>query len=133
MTEPMQPGKSSVPVCTVEDCGRPRHAKGLCERHYRRLVRTGNPLTTRTPGPKRSAERTFIDGLFVDWSQRTRDKYRAAVHQALRWNLDYMAVINTIKRPNGGFSVTKFADRVQSMSAVKFIEWHDHDGEGPEW
>lgn len=29
--------------CTVDECDRPIRCKGLCEPHYRRLLRTGRP------------------------------------------------------------------------------------------
>lgn len=31
-------------VCKVPKCGRPKHKKGYCNRHYLRLLRYGNPL-----------------------------------------------------------------------------------------
>ncbi|MDX1511460.1 MAG: HNH endonuclease [Nitriliruptorales bacterium] len=31
------------PICSFEDCDRQRYARDLCERHYRRLMRTGSP------------------------------------------------------------------------------------------
>lgn len=36
--------------CSVEDCDRPAHTKGLCARHYMRLHRTGKLTTERFMG-----------------------------------------------------------------------------------
>ena len=30
-----------VPECSIEGCGRPHHARGLCQIHYRRIRRGG--------------------------------------------------------------------------------------------
>ena len=37
---------------SVEGCGRPARAKGLCQRCTMRLRRTGDPMLTRKSGPK---------------------------------------------------------------------------------
>lgn len=34
--------------CSIADCGKPVHAKCLCNAHYLRLLRYGNPLAGRT-------------------------------------------------------------------------------------
>ena len=31
------------PICTINDCGRPRHSLGYCKMHRRRLERNGSP------------------------------------------------------------------------------------------
>lgn len=36
-------------LCSIPDCGKPAKARGLCEAHYRRLLRHGDPLAGRTP------------------------------------------------------------------------------------
>ncbi|MBW3562794.1 MAG: HNH endonuclease [Actinobacteria bacterium] len=35
---------SAEPTCGVEGCGRGRYARGWCEKHYRRVLRHGDPL-----------------------------------------------------------------------------------------
>jgi len=37
-------------TCSIEGCDRPHHGLGLCRTHYRRLLRTGDPLVVRSPG-----------------------------------------------------------------------------------
>lgn len=65
--------------CTIMDCGRMRHAKGLCKRHYQQEWRTGNPAIVR-PNPHGSPEERFwryveLGGLNDCWEwQGRRDK-----------------------------------------------------------
>src|SRR5699024_9461072 len=33
--------------CSIEECGKPRHAKGYCKRHYGRWSRRGGPPTVK--------------------------------------------------------------------------------------
>jgi len=36
--------KRRAPICTIEGCGKPHEAKGLCRGHYLRQLRHGDPL-----------------------------------------------------------------------------------------
>lgn len=36
-------------MCSIEGCGKPTHARGLCAAHYRRWQRHGDPLGGRNP------------------------------------------------------------------------------------
>jgi DNA-binding transcriptional MerR regulator len=41
-------------ACDVQDCSRPARVRGLCEAHYTRLRRHGDPLGGKAPRPGRS-------------------------------------------------------------------------------
>jgi len=49
--------KTSIETCSVNDCNNPVLSKGLCNRHYLRLCRYGNPLATAPPKPRKKYER----------------------------------------------------------------------------
>jgi len=34
-------------LCTIEDCEREQYAKGMCDLHYKRVLRTGSPFVSR--------------------------------------------------------------------------------------
>ena len=44
-------------VCAVQRCTRPARARGLCEAHYSRLRRHGDPLGGKAPRPSRSVDK----------------------------------------------------------------------------
>lgn len=46
---------STQPLCSVEDCPNAVHAKGLCQKHYRREQRHGDVHATRKPRRAKSA------------------------------------------------------------------------------
>jgi len=39
-------------VCEVPDCGRPRHARGVCKAHYKRIRKHGHARLDRPIGPR---------------------------------------------------------------------------------
>lgn len=47
------------PICSVENCDNPNKAKGLCEMHYMRNRRNGNPLDVRRPSVRDFAGQRF--------------------------------------------------------------------------
>jgi len=65
-------------MCSVEGCEKTTHAKGLCQAHYRRLQRYGDPLAKGRPGPPRRAESTDHRKLSSEDKARRAEK-RAAV------------------------------------------------------
>lgn len=67
------------PGCYVEDCCRPSAVKGLCEMHYRRVLRTGS---TGHCGSTRA-------GAEFD---------RAAIGPFLRWVMDDSALTTPYER-----------------------------------
>ena len=52
--------KPEKPMCIIDGCGRPARAKGMCDTHYRRVLRTGHadgPIATRTPSTVAASRR----------------------------------------------------------------------------
>lgn len=45
-------------MCSIEDCQKPLHAKGLCKRHYQQQWATGSPIIHR-PNPWGTPEERF--------------------------------------------------------------------------
>jgi hypothetical protein len=43
-----QTGELPVELCSVDGCERPVQARGLCPRHYRRLMGHGDPLARKS-------------------------------------------------------------------------------------
>jgi hypothetical protein len=80
VTEPVPKGVNSVP-CTVDGCDHRPKARGLCEKHYRRHLRTGDPNHTRKPGPtgEASAARKAVRLLLSDYSDRKFSRYWTAM------------------------------------------------------
>lgn len=57
---------SKAEVCSVEGCGeRKRLRVGLCNKHYSKKLRYGNPLASATPKPAPTTEETFWDRVVV--------------------------------------------------------------------
>ncbi len=45
-------------VCTIDNCGQVRYARGWCQKHYKRWRAHGNPMTTlREPTPEMDQDR----------------------------------------------------------------------------
>lgn len=42
---PIRVRRKQREVCTIFDCGNIQVARGLCDKHYRRFLAHGNPLT----------------------------------------------------------------------------------------
>lgn len=69
MFEPPPQVKGNLPISSVEPClhcHRPRHADGLCQMHYRRKRRHGDPLVIGHPGG-RGPLRREDDGLGITY------------------------------------------------------------------
>jgi hypothetical protein len=49
-------GELPVQVCSVDGCEQPMQARRLCSKHYRRLMRHGDPLGRTWPGPQNPPE-----------------------------------------------------------------------------
>lgn len=69
----MRPEDVDAEVCTEPECGSRRKARGLCDRHYKRLWRYGTTASART-SPKRYAsvadafaDRTAPNGTCIQW------------------------------------------------------------------
>ena len=60
-TEPFVPPapRPEAPRCTTDDCTSVLYARGLCSRHYRRLIAHG---TTDVPDMRRKENRDAADG-----------------------------------------------------------------------
>ena len=44
-------------LCEIDDCGRPFRAKGLCDMHYKRMRKYGDPLITKMKYPDKRRDR----------------------------------------------------------------------------
>lgn len=47
-------------ICTIQPCHRFQYAKGMCQTHYRRMSRHGNPLLVMVPHAPRNSHREWI-------------------------------------------------------------------------
>ncbi len=52
--------------CSIEGCARPARSKSLCNRHYRRALRTGDPLTPTRKFSNRGEPRRFLLSIPMD-------------------------------------------------------------------
>lgn len=50
-------------LCSVSGCSKPNMAKGLCQMHYTRQRRHGDPLSTKST-PKGAAQNYYLDVVF---------------------------------------------------------------------
>lgn len=53
---------AEVGRCTVAECGREHRAKGYCHRHYKRLVRHGDPTVTQFSRPEHVKPTCSVNG-----------------------------------------------------------------------
>ena len=58
-------------MCNYQDCKRPHHAKGLCNTHYGRLLRNGDPSIANGP----SSYPEICQAIYLDKSQCNRPHY----------------------------------------------------------
>ncbi|OBI53596.1 hypothetical protein [Mycobacterium sp. E787] len=110
MNPPQNCGNSVTP-CSVDSCQRQVKAKGLCEKHYRRMRRTGDPNQVRKPGPAPDPYRAQVRGLqYSDFGcERTMQTYVAAMAMlgAFADHDAFAAALAAATRPNGSLNVSK--------------------------
>lgn len=112
MTDRAHNCASSVP-CAVDDCTSPVKARELCEKHYRRLLRTGDPHTMRRPGPVPNTYRGAVRKTLGEWSARTFQRYWSAVRLLGDLGRESgneglgASVLREAIRPNGSINVSK--------------------------
>lgn len=81
-------------LCTIPKCGSPHEARGYCVKHYKRFIKTGDPIT-----PSAKDKRHFIkkdNKLYIPLGLNARQGY-AIVSLEDYWVSDY----NWYKGKNG--------------------------------
>lgn len=61
-------------TCARPDCDRPTHARGLCDNHYRQLLRTERPKAEKDPAVALAARRKSIVKAQEANQMRVRDR-----------------------------------------------------------
>ena len=129
-TEIMPNGKKSV-ACSVDGCGRPHKALGLCTMHYARQRRTGDPTVVRRAGRPRDG--TILvqqqQAPLKRLSRRSFARYRRAmnIYAQLRGVPGVRAAAEDALRaalyPNGSINVSKFARTAEAVQMrVQMVE-----------
>jgi hypothetical protein len=111
-----------VTKCTVPECERPHKAKGYCLMHYRRCRRTGDPANANCGGKQMDAGERFmhqlVDGMFADWSPRTRARYVRAWRLAQFAGHDFITLVQKVARPNGSIPVERLLQWTEDLAAM---------------
>jgi DNA-binding transcriptional MerR regulator len=113
--------------CTIPDCDRPARVRGLCEAHYTRLRRHGDPLGGKAPRPKRSVNDLLrMTGLtyrqldyWVAKGYLKPDKAHPGSGIGRRWTDHEIAVAATMGAlVNAGLAV----DKAATIARETFVE-----------
>ena len=95
-------------MCKIKDCDGKSVAHGLCQKHYMRLRRTGDPERVGRRGPKLPEWEQGYRALFPEVSPRTLARLLQAF-KLLR-TLDpetHKWAVEVASRPNGSLNVSK--------------------------
>jgi hypothetical protein len=64
-----------MPSCSVTGCGNAAFAKGLCQKHYARVRRHGDPEGLGERGRPRDETKAGARDTFAHWSRRKFERY----------------------------------------------------------
>jgi hypothetical protein len=92
-------------TCKMDDCPKPKFARGWCATHYHRWRKYGNPTTTLWDPRFRFKERTASDGDCLVWTNPVMDgeypRFRVDGRQVLAHRYSYEIHVGPI--PDGMF------------------------------
>lgn len=98
-------------VCIIEGCGSDKKVrKGLCEKHYMRMRRTGDPMTVRPPGGRGNLRKHFMYSAWAGMVNRCHNpnnssfgRYGAkGVYVCDRWRASFADFLADMgERPEG--------------------------------
>src|SRR6266481_8229431 len=101
-------------MCRIKGCYGKSVAHGLCQKHYMRLRRHGDPKWDAKPGPKPLEWRKEMrEKFFPEMSPRTWARYCKAfllLHSPGVSNEDRNWAFEQASRPNGSVNVSKLLD-----------------------
>ncbi len=126
-------------MCSVEGCDRAAKVKGLCQMHYMRQRRHGDPATVEKAGRKADEGYVYYRRMFREFnlSQRTR----ARIFPALRGlkelvGIDKMKkIISYCSRPSGSTNFSKVEaifKRLENMAAMLILDAEDRQEDADE-
>jgi hypothetical protein len=103
-------------ICGVADCSKPVHARDLCDTHYARSRRHGDPVVGTRPYQRAGSVRIGVDGYAMKTGTGSVYLHRAVAEKALGHPLPDAAVVHHIDddRTNG------------SPSNLVILEGHSH-------
>jgi hypothetical protein len=88
------------------------------------LRRTGDATEPRKRGPKRSELSALVNGMFHEWSPRTRATYMRAMTMPFLSVEEKQECIKLATRPNGSINVSRLFKLVQVKALFRFVEQH---------
>jgi hypothetical protein len=107
--------QSANNLCKEPGCLNPVHARELCNKHLRRLQRTGDTNTVRRPGRPRDKARAQLMAIVGEGlSARSQARYWQA--QTTIWDAHIAGIIDKERmlrtaecasRPNGSFNIAE--------------------------
>jgi hypothetical protein len=102
--------------CTHPGCPGEALAKGLCARHYMRLLRHGDPGTVKKAGRK-SGWRAHVQQTFAgsSVSKRSLDRYVRAIRLLNEHGIDSRPFIVRATRANGSMNMLKLEREAQAV------------------
>ena len=111
-------------MCRIKGCYGKSVAHGLCQKHYMRLRRTGDPNRIGKPGPKLPEWRKALREMFQDiQSPRTHARYIEAFKLLQAFDPETRkAAIEQAGRPNGTLNVSKLLNIAMRMTLRKLTE-----------
>lgn len=123
-------------ICSIPECGKPARTKGLCQGHYLRQLRYGDPMGGRWPinsgicsadGCCRPARARGMCSTHYTRQKRHGDYSYSKHGEALRWlneHLDYDGddcLIWPFKRNKSGYGVMRAPHRKGAMTASRMM------------
>ena len=113
-------------LCSVPDCGAAARTRGLCQKHYMRTRRHGDPDATKRPGREASRFTEIARDVFRDQSPRTQARFARALRMARliadNFDLDFDAVWaeahKAAVRPNGSMNFTVLLQSLEDRAAM---------------
>jgi hypothetical protein len=107
-------------MCRIKGCSGEAVAHGLCQKHYMRQRRAGNPEKVGKRGPKSPEWRKTLREMFQEQSPRTHARYIKAFKLLQAFDAEARkAAIMQASRPNGSLNVSKLLDIAIMMTLAE--------------